>query len=124
MSRLQRLAHTRSALPAPAPASKVYRHVQQTVARPDAGAAPRFRAKREKVNYRYDDSIAPALDWDGQPAREIASWLLAAIEEAASLPGQTFPEPRVLRGADGKALLSVAGLQDALARLSACRPRF
>lgn len=49
--------------------------------------------------------------------RGVAEWLLAAIADAAPLPGQTFPEPRVLRGADGAALMSVSGLQDALAAL-------
>ena len=126
MSHLQRVPRTRPAVPAPAPApvSKVYRHVEEAAVRPEVGAAPRFRAKREKAAYRYDSSLAPALDWDRQPAREIVSWLLVAIEEAGPLPGQTFPEPRVLRGADGKVLLSVAGLQDALARLKRMQTPF
>ncbi len=100
----------------PVPSTKDYRHKQQTAARPEAGAAPRFKAKRESVTYRYDSSLSPALDWDTSPARDIAAWLLAAIEDAAALPDQTFPQPRELRGADGSVLLRIAGLQDALLR--------
>lgn len=109
---------------AAASTAKAYRHAQDAVARPEAGAAPRFRSKREKAGYRYDSSLSPALDWDDRPAREVASWLLAAIEDAAALPGQSFPEVRVLRGADGKALLSMAGLQDALAALKRMQAPF
>lgn len=108
----------------PASAVKDYRHKQDATARPEAGAAPRFRAKRESVTYRYDSSLSPALDWDTSPARDIAAWLLAAIEEAAALPGQTFPEVRELRGADGAVLLRVAGLQDALAALKRMQAPF
>jgi adenine-specific DNA-methyltransferase len=103
---------------------KVYRHNQETAARPEAGAAPRFRAKKEPATYRFDSSLSPALEWDSQPARELAAWLLACIEEAARLPGQTFPERRVLEGADGKPLATVAGLQDALALLKAMQKPF
>jgi adenine-specific DNA-methyltransferase len=103
---------------------KGYRHTEGAVARPEAGAALRFRAKREPATYRYDSSLSPALDWDEQPAREVAAWLLACIEEAAALPGQTFPERRVLTGADGKPLATVAGLQDALTQLKAMQAPF
>ena len=124
MSRPQRPARTRSVRLDAGPAPKVYRHAQDAIARPEIGAAPRFRGKREKATYRYDSSLSPALDWDTNPAREAAAWLLAAIEDAAPLPGQTFPEPRVLRGADGTALMSVAGLQDALALLKRMQAPF
>jgi adenine-specific DNA-methyltransferase len=108
----------------PANAVKDYRHRQEATARPDAGAAPRFRAKRETVTYRYDSSLSPALDWDTNPARDTASWLLAAIEEAATLPNQTFPTIRELRGADGSVLMRVAGLQDALVALKRMQAPF
>ncbi|MGH7057000.1 MAG: site-specific DNA-methyltransferase [Acetobacteraceae bacterium] len=116
----------RTASPAAAPASSVkdYRHKQETAARPEAGAAPRFRAKKESATYRYDSSLAPAMEWDTAPARDTAAWLLAAIEEAAALPEQTFREPRELRGADGSVLLRVAGLQDALAALKRMQAPF
>ncbi len=125
MARTPRAARSLPLPPAAPPAApQTYRHQQDTPARPEAGAAPRFKAKKEATTYRYDSSISPALEWDQKPAREVAAWLLACIEEAATLPGQTFPERRVLRGADGGALLSVAGLQDALAQLKAIQKPF
>ena len=95
-----------------------YQHSQDTAARPEIGAAPRFRAKAPPATYRYDSSLAPALDWDTNPARETAAFLLACIEDAAALPApHDFPEPRELKGADGAVLLRVGGLADAVAAL-------
>jgi len=113
-------------LPAADPAASVrdYRHKQDATARPEVGAAPRFKAKRGNATYRYDSSLSPALDWDASPARDTASWLLAAIEDAAALPGQVFPQPRELRGADGVVLLRVGGLQDAIAALKRMQAPF
>lgn len=119
-----RAAEATKANPGPTPEAKVYRHRQETAARPEAGAAPRFRAKKETATYRYDSSLSPALDWDSQPARDTGTWLLTCIEEAAALPGQMFPQPRVLAGMDGKPLLSVVGLQDALALLKGIQKAF
>ncbi len=41
-----------------------YQHGDEAVARPEIGAAPRFRTKAGPATYRYDSSLAPALDWD------------------------------------------------------------
>jgi adenine-specific DNA-methyltransferase len=77
------------------------------------------------VTYRYDSSLAPALDWDTNPARETASFLLRCIEDAAALPApHGFPEPRELTGADGAALLRIGGLQDAVATLKRMQTPF
>ena len=91
---------------------------------PRAGAAPRFRAKRATATYRYDSSLSPALDWDTNPARDTAAWLLTCIEDAAPLPNQAFPQPRELIGADGAVMMRVAGLQDALAALKRMQAPF
>ena len=55
-----------------------------------------FRKKKEPKTYRYDSSLSPALDWDGQnPGRELGEWLLAQIEEASLLEApHEFSEPR------------------------------
>lgn len=54
--------------------------------RPDAGAEPQFRKKKPPVTYRYDSSLSPALDFDGQnPAREQGEALIRQIMEAGSL---------------------------------------
>ena len=39
--------------------------------RPDVGTQAQFKKKKPPKTYRYDSSLSPALDWDGQnPARE------------------------------------------------------
>ena len=65
-----------------------YRHPEaESLLRPDIGTQAQFRKKKPPVTYRYDSSLSPALDWDGQNgARELGEWLLAMIEEAAALP--------------------------------------
>jgi adenine-specific DNA-methyltransferase len=57
-----------------------YRHPEaETPLRPDVGTQAQFRKKKPPVTYRYDSSLSPALDWDGQnPARERGE---AAIRE-------------------------------------------
>ncbi len=87
--------------------------------RPEVGTQAQFRKRKPPVTYRYDSSLAPELNWDGQnPAREVGEWLLAIIEEAAKLPPpHVFPEPRVYIGAEGKVLYRVTGLQDAVDQL-------
>jgi adenine-specific DNA-methyltransferase len=102
-----------------------YQHSQDTAARPEIGAAPRFRANAPPATFRYDSSLAPALDWDTNPARETAAFLLACIEDAAALPApHDFPEPRELKGADGAVLLRVGGLADAVATLKRMQTPF
>ncbi|HEX5468575.1 MAG TPA: site-specific DNA-methyltransferase, partial [Gaiellaceae bacterium] len=83
--------------------------------RPEVGTQAQFRKRKQPKSYRYDSSLSPALDWDGQnAARELGEWLLAQIEEASALdPPFAFPEPR--RFGD----VEVCGLHDAVARLKA-----
>lgn len=87
--------------------------------RPEVGTQAQFRKRKPPVTYRYDSSLAPELNWDGQNlAREVGEWLLALIEEAAKLPPpHVFPEPRRYVGAGGKTLYTVRGLQDAVEQL-------
>jgi adenine-specific DNA-methyltransferase len=76
--------------------AEVYQHEESAVLRPEAGTQVQFKKRRPPKRYRYDDSLSPALDWDGQnPARELGEWLLACIEEASKLdPPHKFGEPR------------------------------
>ena len=59
-----------------APAASVkreddYRHsAAEVLLRPDVGTQAQFRKKKPPVNYRYDSSLSPALDWDNNPTRE------------------------------------------------------
>lgn len=93
--------------------------IAEALLRPDVGTQVQFRKKKSPVTYRYDSSLAPELNWDGQnPARELGEWLLAMIEQAAALdPPHTFPQPQVFTANDGKPIAKVNGLQDAVDQL-------
>lgn len=97
--------------------TRPYEHKEAKVAlRPDVGTQAQFRKKRPPKTYRYDSSLSPSLDWDGQNgARELAEWLLKQIEDAAKLePPHKFDAPRSFAtGATGVPVV-VAGLQDAI----------
>jgi len=104
------------------PSADTYRHPEaDSPMRPDVGTQAQFRKKKPPVTYRYDSSLSPALDWDGQHgARELGEWLLGLIGEAARLdPPQKFPQPREFKDAHGRLLESISGLDDAVARLQA-----
>ena len=62
--------------------SENYRHPEaEALLRPDIGTQPQFRKKKPAAAYRYDASLSPALDWDGQnPAREQGEARIAALE--------------------------------------------
>jgi adenine-specific DNA-methyltransferase len=116
-TRTRKRAPTRSAS-----AGKVaerYVHEQTSPMRPDVGTQAQFRKKKAPATYRYDSSLSPALDWDGQNGvRELGEWLLAIIEEAAALDApHRFDIPRELRGADGRVQVSIASLQEAIDHL-------
>ncbi len=67
----------------PRPA-ETYRHPEsESLMRPEVGTQAQFKKKLPPKKYRYDDSLSPALEWDGQhPARERGEALIAAILEA------------------------------------------
>ena len=81
-----------------------YRHPEvEAPLRPDVGTQAQFRKKKPPATYRYDSSLSPALDWDGQnPAREQSE---AAIREILDL--------------DTGAIESAASADDAQRRLRA-----
>jgi adenine-specific DNA-methyltransferase len=54
--------------------------------RPDVGTQAQFKKRKPPATYRYDSSLSPALDWDGQnPAREQGEKQLSVIEENLSV---------------------------------------
>jgi len=95
--------------------AEAYKHDDEALLRPDVGTQAQFRKRKPPKTYRYDSSLSPAFDWDGQnSARELGEWLLAQIEEASRLdPPHAFPEPRTFGDVE------VAGLADAVERLKA-----
>ena len=60
-----------------------YRHPEASaLLRPDVGTQAQFRKKKKPATWRYDPSLSPALDWDGEnPARERAETKIAALQE-------------------------------------------
>jgi adenine-specific DNA-methyltransferase len=69
------------------PEAGTYRHPEaESPMRPDIGAQPHFKKTKPPRTYRYDSSLSPALDWDGQnAARELGEALIRQILEADSL---------------------------------------
>jgi len=64
--------------------ASTYRHPEAELPlRPEVGTQPQFRKRKPPVTYRYDSSLSPAMDWDGQnPAREAGEALIREILEA------------------------------------------
>src|SRR5262245_60327393 len=100
--------------------AETYRHEDEALLRPDVGTQAQFRKKKPPKSYRYDSSLSPSLNWDGQnAARELGEWLLEQIDEASRLePPHLFPEPR--RFAD----VEIGGLSDGVARMRALSQPF
>lgn len=104
MPRGKRVAQT----PKPRQAES-YKHPEsESPMRPDVGTQAQFKKKKPPVTYRYDSSLSPALDWDGQnPAREQGEAALRQILAAKSLEEakQAAEQLKVL----GKPFLNWAG---------------
>jgi adenine-specific DNA-methyltransferase len=59
---------------------------EKALMRPDIGTQAQFKKKKEPRKYRYDSSLSPSLDWDGQnPAREQGEALIKEILDAQSI---------------------------------------
>ncbi len=73
--------------PAKSPHAESYKHPEaKSLMRPDVGTQAQFKKKKPPKTYRYDSSLSPALDWDGQnPAREQGEALIGEILEAKEL---------------------------------------
>src|SRR5271157_4604597 len=65
------------------PKYESFKHPEATSPmRPDVGTQAAFKKKKPPVTYRYDSSLSPALDWDGQnPAREQGEAIIATLVE-------------------------------------------
>ena len=64
-----------------------YRHPEsESLMRPDVGTQAQFKKKLPPKKYRYDDSLSPSLEWDGQnPARDRGEALIREILDAKSI---------------------------------------
>jgi adenine-specific DNA-methyltransferase len=67
--------------------AETYTHPEaKSLLRPDVGTQAQFKKKKPPVTYRYDSSLSPALDWDGQNSgREQGEALVREILEAEKL---------------------------------------
>ena len=102
------------------PATDAYKHPDATSPlRPEVGTQPQFKKKKPAATYRYDSSLAPALEWDGQnAARELGEWLIARIEEASRLPApHVFAKPQAAVNSRGEVIATVHSLTDAVEQL-------
>ncbi len=64
-----------------------YRHPEaESPLRPEVGTQAQFKKRNPPVTYRYDSSLSPVLEWDGQNhAREVGEALISEILDAQSL---------------------------------------
>ncbi len=99
-----------------------YSHPEATsLMRPEVGTQAQFKKKKPPTTYRYDSSLSPALDWDGQnPARERG-------EEQLSVLSSQLSELRKKLAATGNLQLATDNLtkaEEALRKLKALSKPF
>ncbi|HEV2232871.1 MAG TPA: hypothetical protein VGV68_05645, partial [Terriglobia bacterium] len=72
-----------------------YKHTESTSPmRPDVGTQAQFKKRKPPQKYRYDNSLSPALEWDGQnSAREKGERELAVIAEELAEIRQFIADP-------------------------------
>ncbi len=62
--------------------AETYQHPESTSPmRPEVGTQAQFKKKKAPQKYRYDDSLSPALEWDGNLARERGEGRIAKAEQ-------------------------------------------
>ena len=111
------MARPRKSSPTPKKAES-YRHPDADLpARPEIGAQAHFKKSKPPAKYRFDSSLAPDLNWDGQnPAREQAEKLLAdGINEAADLGKHLAALKKI--NTDGLPAKEVKALKETVAAL-------
>ena len=76
------MARPRKTVPVPKSA-QTYRHPEADLAvRPEIGAQAHFNKAKSPATYRFDSSLSPAMEWDGQnPARERAEALIREMAD-------------------------------------------
>src|SRR6266851_280389 len=81
-----------------APKSKTaetYQHPEaDSPMRPEVGTQAQFKKKKPPVRYRYDSSLSPDLEWDGQnPARETGEALIEEIADCGFRIAELSKQP-------------------------------
>ena len=72
MPKLKRAIKGKTKSLAKVDAADSYKHLEaSSPMRSDVGIQVQFKKKKPPKTYRYDSSLSPAIDWDGQnPTRE------------------------------------------------------
>jgi adenine-specific DNA-methyltransferase len=93
-----------------------YRHPEaESPQRPPVGAQAQFRKRKPPATWRYDSSLSPALDWDGNnPAREQGE---AAIRDILDLDAAAIDAAATAEDAKAAAKAALAKAKDAAQRL-------
>lgn len=102
--------------------AKSYKHPEsESPMRPEIGTQAQFKKKLPPKKYRYDDSLSPALEWDGQnPARERGESSIARAETELAVARKKLngkPETK-------EAAAHVAAAQAAIGELKAMSKPF
>src|SRR2546421_2713613 len=87
-------------MPPPKRAPKIkltesYQHPEaDSPMRPDVGTQAQFKKKKPPQKYRYDSSLSPSLEWDGQnPAREAGEAIIKEIAECGMWIAELSKQP-------------------------------
>lgn len=105
-----------------AAAARNYEHREaEVVLRPDIGTQPQFKKSKPPKRYRYDSSLAPSLEWDGQnKAREEGEAALAELREHVARLRAEIASGRLTASADSTLSADLSALEaniEQLARL-------
>src|SRR5713101_4035685 len=95
-----------------------YKHPEaDSPMRPEVGTQARFKKKKPPQTYRYDSSLSPALDWDGQNgARELGEAAIRRVQDGARELGQAVEALKTSLGSALSANLE-SPLKSALAQV-------
>jgi adenine-specific DNA-methyltransferase len=63
--------------------------------RPDVGTQSQFKKRKPPAKYKYDSSLSPALDWDGQnKSRQEGEEAISKVMEQAAIARQAAAAAR------------------------------
>jgi adenine-specific DNA-methyltransferase len=103
-----------------------YKHPEsESLMRPDVGTQAQFKKKKPAVTYRYDSSLSPGLDWDGQnPAREQGEAAIEEIGHGLTQINADINAGKVKVEEDSAALQALASAREAAEKLRALSKPF
>lgn len=95
-----------------------YTHPKADLAlRPEVGTQAQFKKHKPPQTYRYDSSLSPVLEWDGQnPAREQGEALIQSIAESGLRLAELSQQPASTKR-DAEIARLKSQIEDARARL-------